>query len=146
MNAGVSSSLTGTRCSPSIRRALSCKRFRFRCSSSNPSIFIFSIFCPSALVYFFFFGRGALWESALPAAVFDAWLVRRSRRTFEAAFAAFAPVRLPFAPIVQRSFPRLPRALCLGLLSTIVLLQESNDVSIVTPSCFCFKWRTLLYM
>jgi len=43
--------------------------------------------------YFFF---GARWLSAEPAAVFDALLVRPSRSTFDAAFAAFALVFRPF--------------------------------------------------
>lgn len=38
-------------------------------------------------------GFGARWESADPAAVLDARLVRPSRSTLDAAFAAFAEVR-----------------------------------------------------
>lgn len=46
------------------------------------------------LTYYFFFGRAC--ERALPAAVLEALLVRPSRRTFEAAEAAFLEVCFVF--------------------------------------------------
>jgi hypothetical protein len=46
----------------------------------------------AASSYFRFLDPFSRWESAEPAAVLDALLVRLSRRTFEAAFAAFLPV------------------------------------------------------
>jgi hypothetical protein len=50
----------------------------------------------SSKAYLPFF-LGARWDKALPAAVLLALLVRLSRRTLDAAFAAFALVCLPFA-------------------------------------------------
>lgn len=50
-----------------------------------------------------YFLRGVC-ASADPAAVFDALLVRPSRSTFEAAFAAFGLVTFPFAIVPSTSF------------------------------------------
>lgn len=55
-------------------------------------------------LYFFFFGEG-FWARALPAADFDVLLVRLSRKTFDAALAAFEEVTFFGAFVCDNALP-----------------------------------------